>query len=178
MKEFFKKSKIFSRFDNSAKAFLSDSTYSDIFDISQFDAIVIPRGEEISSLYTDQHIVSLLSIADENGLVIAGIGNGTLIQANAGLINNKKFTTHNAIIANLTSTGGIYVDNANVVTDDNIITAISPNYEEISYAIANAMGYSYSLDVDISFEKEHQGWNYSLTIESSDKYIISRRKAK
>ena len=28
--------------------------------------------------------------------------------------------------------------------------------------------------VDISFEKEEQGWNYSLTVEPFDKHIVSR----
>ena len=106
--------------------------------------------------------------------MIAGIGNGTLVQAKAGIISGKKFTTHSSIVANLTTAGGIYIDGATVVTDGTIITASPPNYEEISYAIANAMGYSYTLSVDISFEKEEHGWKYAITVESSDKHIVER----
>ncbi|MHA2226902.1 MAG: DJ-1/PfpI family protein [Candidatus Hodarchaeales archaeon] len=152
----------------------SDILISDIENISTYDAVVIPGGLSAPTLNTDQNIISLLNEAKEQGLVIAGIGNGTLVQAKTGLISGKKFTTHSSIVANLTAAGGVYIDGATVVTDETIITASPPNYEEFSYAIANAMGYSYTLAVDISFEKEEQGWNYSITIEVSDKKIVNQ----
>ena len=152
---------------------ISDILLSDIDDITTYDAIVIPGGKQTSILTTDLYAIDLLKAAYDQGLVITGIGNGTLVQANAGLINGKKFTTYSPIVTNLTAAGGTYINGATVVTDDNIITAVPPNYEEISYAIANAMGYSYTLEVDISFEKEDDGWNYSLTVEPSDKHIVS-----
>ncbi|UCG02823.1 MAG: DJ-1/PfpI family protein [Candidatus Heimdallarchaeota archaeon] len=150
----------------------TDILISDIHEIALIDAIIIPGGEFASTLYSNQNIGRLLTDANDLGLVIAGIGNGTLLQAD--LINGKKFTSHSSIVANLTTAGGIYIDGASVVTDGNIITATSPNYEEFSYAIANAMGYSYNLTVDISFEKEEQGWNYAIRVESSDKHIVRR----
>lgn len=153
---------------------ITDIFISDIDEITPYDAIVIPGGELTQALNADQHVGRLLNDANDQGLVIAGIGNGTLVQAKAGLVSGKKFTTYSSIVANLTAAGGIYIDGATVVTDDTIITASSPNYEEISYAIANALGYSYTLVVDISFEKEEQRWNYSLTVEPSDKHIVSR----
>ena len=150
----------------------TDILISDIHEIALIDAIIIPGGEFASTLYSNQNIGRFLTDANDLGLVIAGIGNGTLVQAD--LINGKKFTTHSSIVANLTTAGGIYIDGASVVTDGNIITGTSPNYEEFSYAIANAMGYSYNLTVDISFEKEEQGWNYAIQVESSDKHIVRR----
>jgi putative intracellular protease/amidase len=149
-----------------------DILISDINEIIPYDAIVIPGGNLISSLIADQHVDRLLNDANDQGLVIAGIDNGTLAQA--GLISGKKFTTHNSLVANLTTAGGIYIDGVSVVTDGTIVTASSPNYEEFSYAIANAMGYSYTLTVDISFEKEEQGWKYAITVEASDKHIVER----
>ncbi|MFX1286473.1 MAG: DJ-1/PfpI family protein [Promethearchaeota archaeon] len=153
---------------------MTDILISDIDDITHYDALVIPGGEKISSLTDDQHVGRLLNDANEQGLVIAGIGNGTLVQAKTGIISGKKFTTHSSIVTNLTTAGGIYIDGATVVTDGTIITASPPNYKEFSYAIANALGYSYTLSVDISFEKEEQGWKYTITVESSDKEIIRR----
>ncbi|MFX1507483.1 MAG: DJ-1/PfpI family protein, partial [Promethearchaeota archaeon] len=150
----------------------TDILISDIHEIALIDAIIIPGGEFASTLYSNQNIGRFLTDANDLGLVIAGIGNGTLVQAD--LINGKKFTSHSSIVANLTTAGGIYIDGVSVVTDGNIITATSPNYEEFSYAIANAMGYSYTLTVDISFEKEEQGWNYAIRVEASDNYIIKR----
>ena len=106
--------------------------------------------------------------------MIAGIGNGTLVQADAGLLDGKKFTAHSSIVDNLTAAGGFYVDGANVVVDGTIITVSPPNYEEFAYAVANTLGYSYNLDIDISFDKEEQGWNYSIRVIPSDKHIIKR----
>jgi putative intracellular protease/amidase len=153
---------------------MTDILISDIGEITLYDAIVIPGGESAPALNADQHVGDLINDANDQGLVVAGIGNGTLVQAITGLISGKKFTTHSSLVANLTAVGGVYIDGATVVTDDTIITASPPNYEEISYAIANAMGYSYTLTVDISFEKEEQGWNYSISVEVSDKKIVNK----
>lgn len=152
---------------------ISDVLISDIDEITTYNAIFIPGGELVTALIKDNHVIQLLETADDEGLVIAGIDNGTLVQAAAGLILGKSFTTHSFIVDNLTDVGGIYVEEATVVTDGTIITASSPNYEELAYTIANTLGYSYKLDTDISFEKEEQGWNYSITVESSDKHIVS-----
>ena len=153
---------------------MTDILISDIDEITFYDAIVIPGGELTSSLNADQHVGRLLNDANDQGLVIAGIGNGTLVQAKAGIISGKKFTTHSSIVTNLTTEGGIYIDGATVVTDGTIITASPLNYKEFSYAIANALGYTYNLAIDISFHKEEQGWKYFITVDPSDKYIISR----
>lgn len=153
---------------------ITDILISDIDEITLYDAIVIPGGELAPALNANQHVGRLLNDANDKGLVIAGIGNGTLVQAKTGLISGKKFTTHSSIVANLTAAGGVFIDGATVVTDDTIITASPPNYEEISYAIVNTLGYSYTLTVDISFEKEEQGWNYSISVKVSDKKIVDK----
>ncbi|MFW9906505.1 MAG: DJ-1/PfpI family protein [Candidatus Thorarchaeota archaeon] len=153
---------------------VTDIPIYDITDITLYDAVVIPGGNQITSLSADQHVKRLLEDANDQNLVIVGIGNGTLLLAKTGLITDKKFTTQSSLVNNLTIVGGIYIDGANVVTDGTIITASPPNYEEISYAIANAMGYSYTLTADISFEKEEKGWKYAIRVESSDNYIIKR----
>ncbi|MFX0205620.1 MAG: DJ-1/PfpI family protein [Candidatus Hodarchaeota archaeon] len=151
-----------------------DIQISDINEITLYDAIVIPGGDFTLAFNSDQHLNRLLNDANDQELVIAGIGNGTLIQAEAGLIDGKKFTTQESIVINLTTAGGILVDGATVVTDGTIITASPPNYEEFSYAIANALGYTYNLAIDISINKEEQGWKYFITVDPSDKHIISR----
>lgn len=152
----------------------ADILLLDIDEITPYDAIVLPGGELAPALIANQHVMQLLDDANNEGLVIAGIGNGTLVQANAGLINGKKFTTHSSIVDNLTAAGGFYVEGANVVVDGTIITVFPPNYEELAYAVANALGYSYNLDIDISFDKEEQGWNYSISVIPSDKHIVQR----
>jgi len=157
-----------------AHNFESDLLISDIGSNVLYDAFFIPGGELASALIADQHVLELLENAHDDGVVIAALGEGTLVQAAANLLAHKKFTTLPSIADNLTQVGGIYVQDVNVVSDENIITACPPHYQELSYAIANAMGYSYTLDVDISFIKEQQGWNYSLTIEPNDKFIVKR----
>jgi protease I len=152
----------------------SDILFTNIADITAFDAIFIPGGQLASVVISDQYLLDFFSTAFDKGLVIAAVGEGTLIQAAAGLINSKRFTASSNIVENLTEAGGIYVEGEQVVTDGNIITACPPNYQELSYAIANTLGYTYDLDVDISFIKETEGWNYSIAVEPSDKVIIHK----
>jgi len=156
------------------QVFDSDLLLTDIEDITVYDAIFVPGGQLASVVISDQRSLSFLGTAYDKGLVIAAIGEGTLIQAAAGLIDGKRFTTSPNIVTNLTEAGGVFVEGKTVVTDGNIITACPPNYQELSYAIANTLGYTYDLDVDISFVKETEGWNYSITVEPSDKVIIQK----
>lgn len=156
------------------QTFDSDLLLTDIDDITSYDAIFVPGGQLASVVISDQHSLSFLGTAYDKGLVIAAIGEGTLIQSAAGLIDGKRFTTSPNTVANLTEAGGLYIEGKAVVTDGNIITACPPNYQELSYAIANTLGYTYDLDVDISFVKETEGWNYSITVEPSDKVIIQK----
>lgn len=149
----------------------TDMLLAGIDDITVFDAVFIPGGEHAQALIANQQVIQLLETADNEGIVIAGLDEGTLVQAAAGLIDGKEFTTDPGIVVNLTAAGGIQVEK-NVVTDGNIITATAQNYQELSYAIANTLGYSYDLAVDLSFEKEAQGWNYTVTISVSDEIII------
>ncbi|MFX0152572.1 MAG: DJ-1/PfpI family protein [Candidatus Hodarchaeota archaeon] len=152
----------------------SDILFTDIEDITVYDAIFIPGGQLASVVISNQYSLDFFNTAFDNGLVIAAIGEGTLIQAATGLINDKRFTTSSSIVENLTNAGGVFVEGEAVVTDGNIITACPPNYQELSYAIANTLGYTYDLDADISFIKETEGWNYSIAVEPSDKVIIHK----
>ena len=116
--------------------------------------------------------MQLVKQAKGYNLVIAGIGEGVLVQAAAGNLNSTKYTCDPGYIDNLTDSGGIYVEEKNVVVDDNMITARPFNYEELSYAIANTMGFSFKLKIDISFEELGPGWNYNISMISTDSYII------
>ncbi|MFX0183337.1 MAG: DJ-1/PfpI family protein [Candidatus Hodarchaeota archaeon] len=156
------------------QTFDSDLLLTDIDDITVYDAIFIPGGQLASVVISDQYSLSFLSTAYDKGLVIAAVGEGTLVQAAAGLIDGKSFTTNPNCVVNLTEAGGVFAEGKTVVTDGNIITACPPNYQELSYAIANTLGYTYDLDVDISFVKETEGWNYAITVEPSDKVIIQK----
>jgi putative intracellular protease/amidase len=146
---------------------------SEISNISVFDAIFIPGGDITSPLPLNSQLLQLIKQAKEHNLVIAGIGEGVLVQAAAGNLNGTKYTCDAKFINNLTDSGGIYIEDKNVVVNGNIITARSSNFEELSYAIANTMGFSYKLKVDISFEKVGSGWNYSIDLISTDSHIIN-----
>ncbi len=146
---------------------------SEISNISAFDAIFIPGGEISSTFPFNTQVLQLIKQAKEYNLVIAGIGEGVLLQATAGILNETKYTCDPEDIDNLAESGGIYIEERNVVIDNNLITARSFNYEELSYAIANTMGFSFKLKIDLSFEKESPGWNYSIDLISTDSYIIN-----
>lgn len=145
---------------------------SEISNISAFDAIFIPGGDITSTLPLNSQVLLLVKQAKEYNLVIAGIGEGVLVQAAAGNLNSTNYTCDVENVVNLTDSGGIYVEVKNVVVDGNMVTARSSNYEELSYAIANTMGFSFKLKIDISFEKLGPGWNYNISLISTDSYII------
>ncbi|MHA1967886.1 MAG: DJ-1/PfpI family protein, partial [Candidatus Hodarchaeales archaeon] len=145
---------------------------SEISNISAFDAVFIPGGDITSTLPLSPEVLQLVKQAKEYNIVIAGIGEGVLVQAAAGNLNNTKYTCDPENIDNLTNSGGIYVEEKNVVVDSNIITARSSNFEELSYAIANTLGFSFRIKIYISFEKLGSGWNYSIDLISTDPYII------
>jgi putative intracellular protease/amidase len=141
-------------------------------DILRFDGIFIPGGNLSPSFITDHTVSVLLQTARDHNLIVAGCAKGVLVQASANLLNGKKFTSSEQDVFTIKQAGGLYVENSSVVTDANIITATSTNYEELSYAIANALGYSYILQTDLEFNKQDGGWNYTLIIELSDKKIV------
>ncbi|MHA2073755.1 MAG: DJ-1/PfpI family protein [Candidatus Hodarchaeales archaeon] len=152
--------------------FLADFLIEEIYNVSFFDAVFIPGGVHYQTLISHPMVIELLQTASTNGRVIAGLNEGTLVLAEAGLINGKKFTTTHSLVQNVTDSGGTYIEGTNVITDDNIITAHSSNYTELSYAIGNAMGYSFFIDVDIDFNNEDDGWNYSIIIRPKDQFIV------
>jgi putative intracellular protease/amidase len=150
----------------------SDFLIEEVYNISYFDTIFIPGGEHYQTLLSISIVSELLQIAHSDGVVIAGLNEGTLVLAESGLLNGKKFTTSSSFVNNLTDNGGTYIEGANVITDGNIITAHSTNYTELSYAIGNAMGYSFYIAVDLDINKEDAGWNYSITIRPKDQFIV------
>lgn len=152
--------------------FHADFLIGDIYNISFFDAIFIPGGEHYQAFINDPFVTQLLQTANSDGVIIAGINEGTLVLAEVGLISGRKFTTSTSLVVNLTDAGGFYVEGTNVITDGNIITAHSSSYTQLSYAIGNAMGYSFYIDVDIQIQKEDVGWNYSITIRPKDQFIV------
>jgi putative intracellular protease/amidase len=137
----------------------SDFLIEEVYNISYFDTIFIPGGEHYQTLLSISIVSELLQIAHSDGVVIAGLNEG-------------KFTTSSSFVNNLTDNGGTYIEGANVITDGNIITAHSTNYTELSYAIGNAMGYSFYIAVDLDINKEDAGWNYSITIRPKDQFIV------
>ncbi|MFW9779092.1 MAG: DJ-1/PfpI family protein [Candidatus Heimdallarchaeota archaeon] len=141
-------------------------------DVMDFDGIYIPGGNISSSFIADVLVSTLLRKASRHNLVIAACGEGILVQASSGLLNGKKFTSSPQDVSTIVEAGGIYVENSTVVIDGNVISATDPNYEELSYAIANSLGYSYTLNVNLKMSKENSGWNYSLIITISDKRIV------
>jgi putative intracellular protease/amidase len=154
--------------------FIADFLIEEIYNVSFFDAIFIPGGEHYQTLISNSIVIELLQIANNNDVVIAGLNEGSLVLAEVGLIDGKKFTTTHSLVQNLTESGGTYIEGANVITDGNIITAHSSNYTELSYAIGNAMGYSFHIEVDLDFKKEENGWNYSITIWPKDQFIVDK----
>ncbi|MFW9856954.1 MAG: DJ-1/PfpI family protein [Candidatus Thorarchaeota archaeon] len=141
--------------------------------ITGFDGIYIPGGNISSAFITDVLVSTLLRKASRDNLVIAACGEGILVQASSGLLNGKKFTSSPQDVSSIVEAGGIYVESSTVIIDGNVISATDPNYEELSYAIANSLGYSYTLNAALKIHKESNGWNYTLIITLSDPRIVN-----
>lgn len=147
----------------------ADILISEITNITDYDAVFIPGGNLafMNGLMTDETTLTLLNEANGSGVVIAAICAGTEVLAAADLVNGKNFTTYFSHINVLLAAGGNYVG-GQVCTDGNIITAAPPNYLEVSYHIAFALGRNYV------FESSYEitGSDVSITLDVSEEKIF------
>ena len=108
--------------------------------VTYYDVILIPGGDSPMNLIQDDGVLELVWKAYTEGVLLAAICHGPLVLAEAGVINGTEVTGHHEIRSALEVAGGQYVFD-NVVVDGSIITANWPYFEELSVAIASALGY-------------------------------------
>lgn len=150
----------------------TDILIPNIDNITDYDVIFMPGGGIVDTLSGHQTTFDLLNEASDNGRIIAGICAGTMVMADAGLINGRYFTTWIGAVEYLEAAGGIYVEGEIVFTDGNIITA-SPTGMfslEISYHIATALGYKYDFEADYEILEDKDC--VKITLDISDKLIF------
>lgn len=95
-------------------------------DPMEFDAVLLPGGDEngyrIRTLPEARHFVQQM---DEMGKTIAAICHGTLVLAEAGLLEGRTLTSYPGIQDDMRRAGGNWVDRE-VVVDGNLITSRKP----------------------------------------------------
>ena len=89
-------------------------------DFSKYDYLIIPGGQGVETIATNQELIKQVAEFGKTKTVCS-IGLGSLILALAGLLKDKKATTHHKHYVRLSKY--CTVENKRIVIDDNIITA-------------------------------------------------------
>ena len=89
--------------------------------LSQYDFIVVPGGEGIKYIAQDKKFIEWIKTAQDKSTITSVCG-GSIILGLAGLIKDKKATTHPMRMENLKKFTSKVTDKR-IVEDENIITA-------------------------------------------------------
>jgi putative intracellular protease/amidase len=91
--------------------------------ITNETAIIVIGGSDMSSLFSSEPLNRILEKGSQAGSICAGIGNGTLALANAGILNGVKVSTPDENSRVFLEQSGAIPDQAEGVITDTIITA-------------------------------------------------------
>ncbi|MCD4830674.1 MAG: DJ-1/PfpI family protein [Anaerohalosphaeraceae bacterium] len=91
--------------------------------IDEYDAFIFIGGIGVKRYFGDRGILNIVRQANEKGKVLAAIGTAPAILANANVVRGKDVTSYPSQRKNMTKAGGNWNSKAEVVIDDNIITA-------------------------------------------------------
>jgi F420 biosynthesis protein FbiB-like protein len=111
-------------------------------DLSKYNLIFFPGGNSPKNLLEkdSSSVVQLIQKADQGGLILAGICQGPLALASAGVLKGHKATGHTEIIKNIQEAGGEYVKKV-CAADRNVITGNWPYFESIAVKVAEKLLY-------------------------------------
>jgi 4-methyl-5(b-hydroxyethyl)-thiazole monophosphate biosynthesis len=98
--------------------FHADTSFAEIY-INDFDIIVIPGGPGVIELRRKGLIVQALANFHRSGKPIAAICAATLLLKDAGILDGKKFTSHDSCWQELTTS----IKDQAVVIDGDLITS-------------------------------------------------------
>ncbi|MEM2121141.1 MAG: DJ-1/PfpI family protein [Candidatus Woesearchaeota archaeon] len=96
-------------------------------EINNFDAVVLVGGSGSVIYFNDSTVREIVLNAYKNNKVIGAICLAPIILANSGILENKRATVFDHEYIELIREKGAIYSNEDVVVDDNIITANSPN---------------------------------------------------
>lgn len=92
----------------------------------ELDAIIVPGGDYLVAIQSNDRLLTLLIEAQSLGLPIGAIGNGPAALALAGLLRERRVTGDARIRLILSEAGARYLDQA-LVVDHNIVTSRDGN---------------------------------------------------
>jgi len=106
-----------------------DVLASDISDLSQYDALVLlPADGAYETELTHPEVLSLVSSAVDQGLIVAAWCRAVRVLAAADVIDGKKVTGHADYQSEYEAAGATYMGNVPPVTDGNLVTIIRSNF--------------------------------------------------
>ncbi len=100
-------------------------TTADKVKAEDFDAAIIPGGDDPDQMRLHQPMIDLVRKAHDEGRVIAAICHGPQLLISAGIIKGRRVTSWSSVSVDLKNAGAIWVDEP-VVRDGNIITSRKP----------------------------------------------------
>ena len=105
--------------------FLKLTSTASFTDVTRPDVLVVPGGaHQIDDALQDDVLIEWVKETGAHAQWIAGIGSGTLILAQSGLLERRSATAHWTALERLESLG-VRCSRDRIVIDDNILTASS-----------------------------------------------------
>jgi putative intracellular protease/amidase len=126
-----------------------DTIFTDIDDLSNYDAITIMPGRAHSLLLGSDEAINMITEAVNSGMVVSTWCRATRVLIAAGVMNGIEMVGHADYTAEYTAAGCIYLGNDHPpVTDGNIITSVRSRFyrTEICEAIREAVETNMSVD--------------------------------
>ncbi len=123
-------------------------------EVEDYDVLVLPGGRPGgANLRENPQAIEMVKYFNKEGKYISAMCSGTLVLAEAGVIDGKRVTGYIGYAEKLT--GGIFVDDV-AVADDNIITSQGPATPyPFAYKIAEVLG------VDVNDLREKMLYNFA-----------------
>ncbi len=123
-------------------------------EIRDYDVLVLPGGRPGGeNLRKNPQVLDMVRYFDREGKYVAAMCSGTLVLAEAGIIDGKRVTGYTGYAEKLTC--GIFVDDV-AVADANIITSQGPATPyPFAYKIAETLG------VDVGDLREKMLYNFA-----------------
>lgn len=121
--------------------------------VKDYDLVFVPGGPGQTDLMTHPDLLNFLELAAKQGAKMTSVCTGALLLAAAGVLKNKRATTHWLSLPHLSIFGVIPVSER-IVRDDNVLTAagVSSGIDFAIELVAEVAGEDFAQSIQLMLE--------------------------